>query len=167
MAFEAVFYALTPSDLERLIADPAIAAALFAEDEPPVTPSDTLDIGNHWHGVHYLLCGQPKVGREGLSRAVLGGLPIGDDPAGFTGFGPARYFPADMVAELSQGMGDPQVEVKARGRFSPDAMNRQRIHPSWRLADGPGLIDSLRKLRAFYEAAATRGDAIVTCVLPV
>ena len=53
---------------------------------------EMLSLEKAWHGVHYLLTGAAEPGPELRSQAVLGGVELGDDPEGFSGYGPARYF---------------------------------------------------------------------------
>jgi hypothetical protein len=63
---------------------------------------ETLSLQKLWHGVHFVLCGSAEASSTLLSQAVLGGVALGDDDEGFAGYGPARYFAAAAVAELSR-----------------------------------------------------------------
>jgi hypothetical protein len=123
-----------------------------------------LSLDKAWHGVHYVLSGTVEPNGSLLGQAVLGGSEIGED---FSGYGPARLFTPAQVAELAGALDDPQVEQDAAARFDPDRMTQLRIYPfGW---DDPGgrewVFDALRDLRGFYSGAASRGNAIVTCLV--
>jgi len=128
---------------------------------------EVLSLDKAWHGVHYLLTGAPEPGPGLLSQAVLGGVELGDDPEGFSGYGPARYFRAAEVRELSQELGRAEVESKAAGRFDASRMSELEIYPGW--SDGEQdkrwLMDAFRRLRDFYSSAAKQGRAVVTCLV--
>ena len=49
--------------------------------------------------MHYVLCGEVEPGAAPLSQAVLGGVALGEDDEGSSGYGPARYFTAAQTAE--------------------------------------------------------------------
>ena len=124
-----------------------------------------LSLDKAWHGVHYLLCGEVEAGPALLSQAVLGGTELGDDDEGFSGYGPARYFTAARVAELSQSLSRPEVESEAAARFDAGRMSELSIYPGWRASDAEWVIDAFRRLRDFYADAAGQGRAIVTCLV--
>jgi uncharacterized protein DUF1877 len=128
---------------------------------------EVLSLEKAWHGVHYLLAGTSEPGPELRSHAVLGGVALGGDPEGFSGYGPARYFRADRVRELSEELRRPEVEAEAAARFDPAKMSQLRIYPGWRPGDQDkqGLMDALQRLRDFYSSAAAQGRAIITCLV--
>jgi hypothetical protein len=66
---------------------------------------------------------------------VLGGVELGDDPDGFSGYGPARYFRAAQVRELSEELRRPEVESEAVARFDPAEMSQLQIYPGWRAGE--------------------------------
>lgn len=124
-----------------------------------------LSLDKAWHGVHYVLCGEVEAGATLLSQAVLGGVAIGDDDEGFSGYGPARYFTVAKVAELAQALSSPQVESDAAARFDPARMSQLKIYPGWRSSDAEWVMDNFRRLRDFYADAAAQHRAIVTCLV--
>jgi hypothetical protein len=128
---------------------------------------EVLSLEKAWHGVHYLLSGRREPGPELRSQAVLGGVELGGDPEGFSGYGPARYFRAARVRELSEELRRPEVEAEAAARFDPAKMSQLRIYPGWRPGDQDkqGLMDALQRLRDFYSSAAAQGRAIITCLV--
>jgi Domain of unknown function (DUF1877) len=128
---------------------------------------EVLSLEKAWHGVHYLLTGGAEPGSELRSQAVLGGVELGDDPEGFSGYGPARYFRATQVRELSEELRRPVVESEALARFDPAKMSQLQIYPGWRDGeqDKEWLMDAFRRLRDFYSSAAAQGRAIITCLV--
>jgi uncharacterized protein DUF1877 len=128
---------------------------------------EVLSLEKAWHGVHYLLAGTSEPGPELRSQAVLGGVELGDDPEGFSGYGPARYFRAARVRELSEELRRPEVDAEAVARFDPAKMAQLGIYPGWRAGDQDKqwLFDALQRLRDFYSSAAAQGRAIVTCLV--
>ena len=137
--------------------------------EPPAGQRDVLSLEKAWHGVHYLLAGPAEPGPELRSQAVLGGVELGDDPEGFSGYGPARYFRAVQVRELSEDLHRREVESVAAARFDPAKMAQLQIYPGWR-ADGQDkrwLMDASEHLRDFYSSAAAQGIHQPFFVLPM
>lgn len=128
---------------------------------------ETLSLDKAWHGVHYLLAGAPEPGPELRSQAVLGGVELGDDPEGFSGYGPARYFRAAQVRALSEELQRPETESEAAARFDPAKMSEMQIYPGWQAGDQDKewVMDAFRQLREFYASAAAHGRAIVTCLV--
>jgi hypothetical protein len=135
--------------------------------EPAAGKREVLSLEKAWHGVHYLLAGAAEPGPELRSQAVLGGVELGDDPEGFSGYGPARYFRAAQVRELSEELRRPEVESEAAGRFDPAKMSQLQIYPGWRAGeqDKEWLMDAFKRLRDFYSSAAAQGRAIITCLV--
>jgi hypothetical protein len=135
--------------------------------EPVGGKREVLSLEKAWHGVHYLLAGAAEPGPELRSQAVLGGVELGDDPEGFSGYGPARYFRAAQVRELNEELRRPDVESEAAARFDPAKMSQLRIYPGWRAGeqDKEWLMDAFQRLRDFYLSAAAQGRAIITCLV--
>ena len=126
---------------------------------------EKLSLDKAWHGVHYLLCGETEPGAALLSQPVMGGTSLGDDDEGFSGYGPARYFTAAEVSDLSAALSRTELEAQAAARFDAPRMMALQIYPGWRASDEEWVMDALRRLRHFYADAATKGHAIVTCIV--
>lgn len=135
--------------------------------DPEAGKREVLSLEKAWHGVHYLLAGAVEPGPELRSQAVMGGVELGDDAQGFSGYGPARYFRAAQVRELSEELRRPEVESEAAARFDPAKMSQLQIYPGWREGeeDKQWLMDAFTRLRDFYASAAANGRAIVTCLV--
>ena len=144
-----------------------IEQRLERRTKPAGDKREVLTLEKAWHGVHYLLAGAAEPGPELRSQAVLGGVELGDDPEGFSGYGPARYFRAAQVRELSEALSRPEVEAEAATRFDPATMSRLQIYPGWRAGeqDREWLMDAFERLRDFYASAAAQGRAVVTCLV--
>ena len=130
-----------------------------------VAAGTKLSLDKEWHGVHYLLCGEVEPGKSLLSKAVMGGKDLGEDDEGFSGYGPARCFPAKEVAEISAALSAAEVEAQAEARFDAAKMTTLGIYPGFRPSDAEPLMDAMRKLRDFYADAAGKGMGIVTCLV--
>jgi hypothetical protein len=115
--------------------------------------------------VHFVLCGSADAGSTPLSQAVLGGVALGDDDEGFSGYGPARYFTSAAVAELSRAMSGPEIESAAAARFDAERMSQLGIYPGWRASDVGEVIAAVRRLRDFYSDATEKRRAIVSCLV--
>jgi hypothetical protein len=135
--------------------------------EPVGGKREVLSLEKAWHGVHYLLAGAAEPGTELRSQAVLGGVELGDDPEGFSGYGPPRYFLEAQVRELSEELRRPETESEAAARFDPARMSRLQIYPGWHAGeqDREWLMDAFHRLRDFYLSAAAQGRAVVTCLV--
>jgi hypothetical protein len=120
----------------------------------------SLSMEKAWHGVHYLLCGQPEPNGAILSLAILGGIEVGED---FSGYGPARYFAIDSVKEIVTQLGRRNLEGEMSARFDPARMSSLGIYPNgWKAADLAWLMEEFRHLRDFYNDAGAKGLAVVT-----
>lgn len=166
------FVQVSSAELADLVADPSgiplSRSGLVPSDGEPgdtfVTDGRrTLSLDRAWHGVHYLLSGSPEPHSGRWGRVILGGTDIGDDDFGF---GPARYFDADEVAEISADLGRPELEAELEDRFDPTRMTALAIYPGgWDTGDRDWLLDGFRQLRGFLADASGRGAAVVTCLV--
>ncbi|HEV2280696.1 MAG TPA: YfbM family protein [Acidobacteriaceae bacterium] len=139
---------------------------LVQRGRPAGKQRETLSLEKAWHGVHYVLTGSAEPGATLRSQAVLGGVELGDDPEGFSGYGPARYFRAAQVRELSEQLSRPEVEAEAAARFDLARMSELQIYPGWSgEQDKEWVMDGFRRLRDFYASAAANGRAVVTSLV--
>ena len=123
----------------------------------------SISIDKSWHGIHYLLCGATEPDSTLISKAILGGTELGDD---FSGYGPARYFAVNETVAISSELNRGNLEAEMTRRFDPAQMTKLGIYPNgWSGPDAQWLIREFRNLRAFYADAATKGFAMVTCLV--
>jgi hypothetical protein len=138
-----------------------------ADPAVPGPAREMLSIDKAWHGVHYLLSGQTEPGPELLSQVILGGTELGDDPEGFSGYGPARYLPASQVQLLNRELSRPETTTQAEARFDPATMSTLGIYPGWQGTDNERdwLLNALRDVQTFYATAAAHDRAIITALV--
>ena len=160
MSINAEFVAISPEELHEIIEDVDAVESLFM----PVSPGShrVLSIDKAWHGVHFLLTGDPQ-STSGLGAVMLGGTEVGEDG----GYGPARYFTSTEVAELAAALDAPGLDAEVAGRYDPGRMTDLSIYPGvWDEEDARDwLVGSIGDLRAFFHNAAANGDVIVTCLV--
>jgi hypothetical protein len=147
-----------------------LAAAAGIPNQPPASGGSasasgkgaSISLDKAWHGVHYLLCGKAEPGADLASQAVMGGTEVGDD----LGYGPARYFEADKVADIARELSRPNLEAEMTARFDPAQMANVGIYPGQFDAtdDRQWLMDAFRQLRQFYVDASAANLCVVTCL---
>ncbi len=159
---EAIYGAL--ATVEPAILD-ALADAVSPDDAFELVKErrhEVYDLGEMWHGVHWLLARRACAGEaDPASWAVLGrqSLPRLDRGRGAPGLVRPHDVPA-VAAALARL--DPKT---ARLRFDAEAMDREGIHPaSWRrcpIARPGELAGHLLPLAALYRRARKEGFGTV------
>ncbi len=124
----------------------------------------TLSLEKAWHGLHFLLCGEAEPGSAVLSQVILGGEELGDD---FSGYGEARYFSVEKVAEAARELSRPELEAEMKARYDPERMSKLGLYPSgvWKREGPEWLLEAFAPFRSFFAEAAAQGLAIVTCIV--
>ena len=165
MSMTAAFVAISPEELEALLAEPEQVSELFFERLESQEQTQALDIDKSWNGIHFLLTGEPYGGEPPNSLPILGGVEIGPE----LGYGPARYLQPAQVAQASQLLASTPVEV-LRSRYQPKALEEADIYPSgiWQ-EEGEQAFEYLAHwyelLRGFYAQASSRGAAMLLAVI--
>lgn len=160
MIFTAV--AVSPAELSDLRRHPdRVFEVLSPEDGEGPRPPVSVDLDKAWHGLHYLLTGDPWDGDPPLCWAILGGEPIGDD----TGYGPPRYLIPDQVAAIASAL-DRATHDDLLRRFDPVRMAEEQLYPhGWGDdADAGWLLEAFDALAGFYGQAATASHAVLLCL---
>jgi Domain of unknown function (DUF1877) len=131
----------------------------MAGELPPPISLEKMDLA-----LHYLLTGGFRLDPSPLSRAILGGTPIGAD----LGIGPARYLWSDEVREISTALSSLTSE-DLRRRYDPAGLKA-----SWRTPVGWDEVEervftSLESyfglLEAYYRIASVRANAMLIGVI--
>jgi hypothetical protein len=122
-----------------------------------------IDIDKAWHAIHFMLTGQLYGGDGPLAKAVLGGVPIGDEDVGY---GPARGLSAVEVKEVSCAL-QQLSKSDLRAKFDAEALSEAEIYPEiWDEADEAldYVLDNFFEMQRFYQDAATKDMAAILFV---
>jgi hypothetical protein len=142
---------LRTDDLATLERDPDVAARWFADEE-------AVDLGDAWHGLHFLLNGSAWGGKQPLYDAVLGGTPLGDP----TSYEPIRYVAPAEVEAVAGALPAPDDLVQ---RFTHRAMKQAELYPdgAWDEADvfTSMLLPAYHDLVLLFTDAAAAGEAVL------
>jgi hypothetical protein len=162
VGIRAFFASITPQTLGQFLEDPDMVEALLYpeyDSEPP----NSMNLDKAWHGLHYLLTGDPVGGEPPLSLAILDGAEIGPE----LDYGPARYLTADEVKTVAQALAALTPETLAQ-RYDPGAMEEKNVYPAiWAEEGNEGLeylLGYYSALQRFYTDAAARGDVVIHCL---
>lgn len=146
--------------LERVRHDPeAFADFLYPQMRTFDPPDPELSVGKGWHGIHFLLNGEPYKVTSVAGRAVFGGHEAGADLS----YGPVRYMePSEVkaVAEALRGI----REEEFKSRFNPQGFREAGIYSAgdWsHPGDLPWLWETFQALRDFYSAGTECGDVML------
>jgi hypothetical protein len=151
------FLAISDAELADLLEDPSPIGDLLHESRA----ESVEDIDKAWHGIHFLLTGSAAGSDSVLANVVFGTTPIGDEDVGY---GPAMGTRAAVVRQIAAAL-DQITEDSFRSRFDAAALEKNDIYPNiW--DEGEDALDYLAsyflQVKAFYSAAASRGDAVIT-----
>jgi hypothetical protein len=124
--------------------------AMWGEPPPPIS-LEKMDLA-----LHHLLTGGFHSAPSPLSRAILGGTPIGAD----LGVGPARYLWADEVREISTALSSLTSE-DLRPRYDPAGLKAGSTPVGWDEERVFARVESyFFLLEAYYRIAAARANAM-------
>lgn len=134
--------AISDANIERLSENPALIWTLVFADQfsaiqaaggqPP--PRKGLypepirlreNLGQYWHGIHYLLCGEVWNGPMPDAFLIDGGSYVGDVDVGY---GPARLFESCEVRKIAQAVNSKQPADLAK-HFDACQMLDDDIYP--------------------------------------
>jgi hypothetical protein len=124
---------------------------------------EILTLDKSWHGLHYLIAGDPWEGTPPLRHAVLGETEIGDDLAGY---GPAKVNGPEQVREVAEALAALSGAELMR-QYDGLKMEELKIYPGGWASDGTWKKDlgrDLGRLREFYKRAAAAGDATISWI---
>lgn len=155
---------VTDDRLHALLDDPeTVNDYLFGEDDED---RNTIDLDKAWHGIHFLLSGDPSLEvdlTDAKPEAFLlaGGTPIGDIDVGY---GPARGLTSAEVKAVDAAMSRFTAET-LRKAFDPTAFVEADIYPSiWDGDDAESLeylIENFGTLKQGVRAAARDGLGLI------
>ncbi|MCA9640728.1 MAG: YfbM family protein [Polyangiaceae bacterium] len=148
-----------PEDaFERLLTDPDAVQALLGSE--PLPDWEMLDLGELWHGIHWLLAGSTWDGALPAAFLVTGGHPLTESLSEYQvrGFRPAEV---SRIAELLQGISRDSLQA----RFDPDAMDSAGILPEEFWGQEPEAFDLVLEyfepMRCFMITAGQTRQAVL------
>ena len=151
---------VTPEQFSQAQRDEAFHSKMLFEPSPDVA----LEMDKAWHGIHYLLTGDPLSSRGVLGQVIFGGVEFGPD----IGYGPARYINPRQVGEIAAALKNFPVD-RFKDRYDPKAMTEAEIYPSnWDREGQEGLgwlVAGLAQLIEFYGRAAAQGKGVILAIL--
>jgi hypothetical protein len=146
-------------EIDALHANPESIFAFIENGE-----ASHRDLDKAWHGIHFLLAGEPWGGALPASTLLIGGKPIGDVDLGY---GPARALTPDEVrafhahvAAISPDAFDARFDAKSLldGKVYPTIWDRDlNGEPDGR----PYLNEYFQILKDFLARAVEQGDGVI------
>jgi Domain of unknown function (DUF1877) len=123
--------------------------------------NQALSLEKSWHGLHYILTGDPVLGDPPLNFLLVGGAEVGDEDIGY---GPARIFDPTSVANIDNALSK-FSETDLDARFDPAAMKVAQIYPNiWdenRVSLMGEYTGYLETLKAYVHRTAELGQALL------
>lgn len=179
MGMYGVYYRLPLEQFRQMEDDIEMVEAFFGMDiaEEDEQAYDThfdaleasgryLNIDKAWHGLHFLLTGDPSLGENNdsppLANVVQGGTFTDWEPD----FDAYRFLMPEEVREVCDALRHIRHE-DLRHRFDPAAFNAARIYPlgeEWTQEQVEWFIKAFDEVAAFFDAAAQEGEVILMAV---
>lgn len=85
-----------------------------------------MTLGEYWHGIHYLLCGEAWSGEFPDTFLLDGGYYVGDIDLGY---GPARMFDSYEVKRIADTIGQ-RTPTELKRNFDPNWMLDADVYPN-------------------------------------
>ena len=149
-------------EIDALHADPETIFNFLENGE-----ASHSDLDKAWHGIHFLLAGNPWEGTMPAATLLLGGTQIGEVDVGY---GPARSLSQDEVRAFHSHIQAISAEA-FDARFDARAMLDAKIYPDiWDRdlngePDGrPYVNEYFQVLKDFFARAVEQGDGVILCV---
>lgn len=163
MGMIATFFRVSNSLLDLIKAKPGdIEELVLDSDEVQDT---ALDIDKSWHGIYFLLTGEPDLEEpitSFIGESILGGTEIGED----FGYGPLRYHEPTEVQNLYRELQKISMN-ELYSRFDIKKFNENKIYPmngKWSLQDKEYLVENYEFLLEFYKKATEEQEAILIVI---
>ena len=87
---------------------------------------DEFDIDKDWHGLHFILTGEPEATNNLLGFLMSGGNFIGNEDVGY---GPARIYTSNQVFKIIEAFTNINREALYQ-RYNPKEMDRLKVYPN-------------------------------------
>lgn len=155
-------YAITPAELDRLHNDAGFFGELTRYDNQN---AKLCSLEKAWHGLHYLLTGEPWESFGPLAFILAGGDEIDGSDGGY---GPARSFTPDETQHINAAI-SAITDDQLWSRFDVEAMTAQRIYPEIWDEPEPDLKDEytmyFRQLKQLIADAVSRGQGLLVMLV--
>jgi hypothetical protein len=122
-----------------------------------------MEVEKSWHGLHYVLNGDPWKGSGALSHVVMGGTEVGED----AGYGRPHYVNPFQVVQASTALDritDAEFEQRVRKTdFSGKDIYcyDDKLHSE----DIAELVHYFKEVRKFFHDAAERSNGVLVGIL--
>ena len=169
MSMTGFFAAVDPDKLDELRDDPDAAFEFMADARDEGDEERTVDLDKAWHAIHFLLNDSAYEGEGTAALVIFGAETIGgaveeEDASEMI----VRYVTASQVEDIAALLSAISVEELAE-RYDPDTFEQAEIYPTgiWeeeRQEAFDYVAGYYEQLVEFYEAAAERGDAVLSSI---
>lgn len=139
----------TDLKIKQLLKDPEAIEDYLYEDESS-NDENQIDLDKAWHGIHYMLTGDPWAGAAPYCYLLSEGKEVGDIDVGY---GAARALTSAEVNAFNDAIAKID-NADFRKRFNPKAMMSNDIYPSIWDRD-PKEDDTLEYLSEYFEELKT------------
>ncbi|MBE4907566.1 YfbM family protein [Bacillus luteolus] len=163
MGMIATFFRVPNTLLTLIKAEPNNIEELVLDSDD--VQDTALDIDKSWHGIYFLLTGEPDIEKPIVSfvgEAILGGTAVGED----FGYGPMRYHEPITVQNLYRELQKITLN-NLSDRYDIKKFNENKIYPmngKWSLEDRDYLVENFEFLLGFYKKAAEEQEAILVVI---
>lgn len=154
------YFRVNRDQLEEMLRNPEFVSKTIFKD---VKGANTLEIDKAWHGIHFLLTGDPWGGKPPLKYVVLGWKTLGEEDLGY---GPPQYINPEQVKEAAKSLSEVSMD-ELRKRYNPDRFFEEEIYPEiWDEGEEAlnYLLDFFLDIVKFFESAAKNDQAIVFAI---
>ena len=153
------FVAIPQEELDVILKEPDSAFSILGK-----YPENDIDLDKAWHGIHFLLNGEPYGGEYPLVHAVFGMEKIEEQK--HENVNPMFGTPAKNVKEIADAICSINEE-QFRAKYDQKALQDAAIYPdSWN--DPEKEMDFLTSyfedLQEFYKEAASKNLAVITYI---
>ena len=126
MGMVAKLKTIPSDDLAKLLDDPSTLENILFEDD-----SNQYDLDKSWHAIHFMLNGSVQGVSTIAGELIVGGNPISEEDMGY---GPARYFEASKVLEISADLENITNELLFE-KFNAMLEQGNEIYPGFQNTD--------------------------------
>ena len=146
------------AQIQDVLRAPEHVKALIEQEQKNCT-----DLDKAWHGIHFMLTGEPWGGKGPLAYLLGGGAKIGDVDLGY---GPGYALSAEQTADFDDALSKVSVE-DFRKKYAPKAMAERQIYPAiwdekYASEDPLGfLVNYFERLKQYVSLARSKHDGLI------